>query len=110
MNTVTTNDQTTARSPLFVFADRLVDELAARDPLFATMAGVAGYDDQLPDFSVEHQHDDERMLGESLRVVEAIEPTDDVDRIAKAVIVERLSSDRALLRAGEVRRTFSVIS
>lgn len=108
-NHLVTDDLTRARSPLFDFADRLVDELAARDPLFATMAGVAGYDDQLPDFSVEHQADDERMLGESLLAVASIDPVDDVDRVAKAVIVERLSSDRALIATGEARRTFSVI-
>ncbi len=101
---------TALRSPLFAFADRLVDELAARDPLFATMAGVPGYDDRLPDFSLEHQRDDERLLEEFVTAVDTIEPLDDVDRIAKAVIVERLSSDRALLASGEVRRTFSVIS
>ncbi len=105
-----TDPTTPARSALFAFADRLVDELASRDPLFATMAGVAGYDDQLPDFSLEHQADDERMLRASLLAVDAIAPLDDVDRIAKAVIVERLSSDLALLASGETRRTFSVIS
>ena len=106
---MTLHEPAPARSPLFEFADRLVDELAARDPLFATNAGVPGFDDQLPDFSLAHRADDERFLGESLQALESFEPTDDVDRIAAAVIAERLSSDRALLASGEMRRTFSVI-
>ena len=105
-----TDQISTARSPLFAFADRLVDQLAARDPLFATEAGVAGYDDILPDYSLAKRADDERLLGDSLRALDAIASSDDVDRIAREVITERLSSDRALLASGEARRTFSVIS
>ena len=41
----------THRSAIFAFANTVVEEDAAFDPLFATGAGIAGYDDQLPDFS-----------------------------------------------------------
>ena len=97
-------------SAIFDFADRLVDQLAARDPLFATEVGMAEYADQLPDFSLAHQQEDERLLGEHLATVAQLDAVDDVDRVARDVIVERLSSERALLASGEWRRTFSVLN
>ena len=42
-----------ASSEVFAYADRLVAELAALDPIFATTAGVPGHDHELPDFSTD---------------------------------------------------------
>ena len=98
------------RSPIFDFADRLVDQLAARDPLFATELGLTEYADQLPDYSLAHQNEDERLLAEHLAALERLVPVDDVDRVARDVMVERLSSERDLLASGEWRRTFSVLN
>jgi hypothetical protein len=43
--------ETTPPSAVFAFADEVVDRLAKSDPLFATEAGIPGYERLLPDFS-----------------------------------------------------------
>ena len=97
-------------SPVFDFADRLVDQMAKNDPLFATDAGIAGYDHLLPDFSTEKMRSDEAETVENLRILATLPVEGDVDRIAKEVMRERLEVSLELMRHGEPIRTFSVIS
>jgi len=99
-----------ARSPLFEFAERLVQDHAAMDPMIATYYGIKGYDDLLPDFSAERWEADAAFSGASLDTVRAIEPTDDVDRVAKAVMQERLAIRGELEASGELARTIGVIN
>jgi uncharacterized protein (DUF885 family) len=99
-----------ARSALFEFADRLVQEHAALDPIIATHFGIKGYDDQLPEYSDDRWARDAAFSRSSLEAVRAITPTDDVDRIAKAVMEERLGSRGELEASGELARTFGVIN
>jgi uncharacterized protein (DUF885 family) len=99
----------TSRSPLFAFADRFVEQQAARDPILATGLGIAGHDHLLPEFTSERWQDDADFTEASLVTLRAIEPTDDVDRIAKAVMDERLSDAAELERAGEYARRFGTI-
>jgi uncharacterized protein (DUF885 family) len=101
---------TPARSPLFELADRLVEEHAALDPMLATMFGIKGYDDKLPEFSDERWERDADFSRASLAEVRGIDPTDDVDRAAKAVMEERLSIRGELEGSGEFARTIGVIS
>jgi len=99
-----------ARSAVFAFADRYVSDRAALDPIHATGIGIEGYDHLLPDFSMRRWERDAESSGDALRQLEGIEPTDDIDRIAKSVMVERLTATLALEQSGELARTFSVIS
>jgi uncharacterized protein (DUF885 family) len=99
-----------ARSELFAFADRLVEQLAARDPLLATSLGVEGYDHLLPSFSSSRWEEDADVTDASLAALRAIEPLDDVDRIAKSVMEERLSDASELERSGEYARRFGTIT
>jgi uncharacterized protein (DUF885 family) len=97
------------QSAIFAFADEIVDQLAASDPLFATEAGIPGYDHLLPDFSVEKQRRDQEQVVRNLQHLETLDTHSDVDRIAAAVIRERLSATLALEENDEWRRTFSVL-
>jgi uncharacterized protein (DUF885 family) len=100
---------TQARSALFAFSDRFVEEYAGRDPMLATSLGVPGYDHLLPEFTSERFQEDADFTEASLATLRAIEPTDDVDRIAKAVMDERLSDTAELERSGEYARRFGTI-
>ncbi|HEY5437924.1 MAG TPA: DUF885 family protein, partial [Acidimicrobiales bacterium] len=102
--------QSTTQSPIFLFANDLIDRLAESNPLLATELGVPGYERLLPDFSVAQQRRDQERTIADLYTLETIDALSDIDRIAKEVIRERLAVDLALLEADEPRRTFSVLS
>jgi uncharacterized protein (DUF885 family) len=97
------------RSPLFAFAHELVERTVALSPMDATYLGIDGYDDRLDDFSLEGEEARAALVGRALVELAEIEPLDDLDRIGKAVMEERLSSRLGLLEGGEQRRTFSVL-
>ncbi|MGB8196481.1 MAG: DUF885 domain-containing protein [Acidimicrobiales bacterium] len=99
----------TPQSAIFAFADEIVNQLAESDPLFATEAGIPGYDHLLPDFSVAKQRRDQEQTVHNLQHLETLDAHSDVDRIAAAVIRERLSATLALEENDEWRRTFSVL-
>jgi uncharacterized protein (DUF885 family) len=99
----------THRSAIFAFANAIVEQDAAFDPLFATGAGIPGYDDQLPDFSPDRGSEEIDLVRGHLTALSSLEPIDDVDRIALAVLKERLTSRLGLLESGESARVFSVI-
>lgn len=101
---------TPAASAVFAFADELIDRLAESNPLFATEAGIPGYERLLPDFSVAKQRHDQQQTIRDLQTLETLDAHSDIDRIAKEVIRERLSVQLALLEADEERRTFSVLN
>ncbi|HEY5091771.1 MAG TPA: DUF885 domain-containing protein [Acidimicrobiales bacterium] len=101
---------TTSPSAVFAFADEVVDRLAKSDPLFATEAGIPGYERLLPDFSAAQQRRDQAETLRDLQALELLDSVSDVDRIAKEVLRERLSVRLALLEADEYRRTFSVLN
>jgi uncharacterized protein (DUF885 family) len=97
-------------SAIFAFASEIVDRLAESDPLFATESGIPGYDHLLPDFSVAKQRRDQAQTIRDLQTLETLDAHSDIDRIAAAVISERLTVRLALDEADEERRTFSVLN
>ena len=99
----------TSQSPIFAYADQVVENLAKRDPVFATEVGIAGHDHLLPDYSTEQQRRNQEQIESELRGLEDLEATTDVDRIAKEVMRERLTVQLQLMSSGETRRTFSVL-
>ena len=98
------------RSAMFAFADRYVDEEAARDPIFATQIGMTDYDERLTDFSMDGARESLEATRAALAHVDAIVPTDGVDRLAAAVMVERLEARRGLEEGFESYTTISEIN
>jgi hypothetical protein len=98
-----------ARSPLFAFADQYVNERAVLDPIFGTEIGVHEVDHLLPDFSSGQAHRNVAHTQTALEQLGELEPGDDLDRVAKAVMVERLEVRLDLERSGEDRRNWGVI-
>ncbi len=100
----------TFRSEIFAFANEVVERDAALDPIFATEAGVEGYDDRLPDFSPEGVAARDAATAEMLAHLDSLTPGDDIDRIALEVLRERLGTRHELAQLRETGRLFSVLT
>lgn len=98
------------QSEMFDFANRYVEEEAARDPLFATYIGVAGYDDRINDFSMDGARESLEAARGGLSGLDEIAVVDDADAVAHAVMTERLAAMRELLEGFEIVTTVSVIN
>ncbi len=99
-----------AASGVFALADEYVAALAVLDPVLGTQLGVAGSDHALPDYSpagLERRADLARSTLERLAV---LEPATDDDRVAAAVMTERLGTALALHEAGEGLRDLNVLA
>jgi uncharacterized protein (DUF885 family) len=101
---------TTHRSAVFAFANDVVEHDAASDPIFATGAGVTSYDHLLPDFSPERTVRDIEATKDFLSQLSTLEASDDVDRVALAVLRERLDARLGLLESGESSCIFGVLT
>jgi uncharacterized protein (DUF885 family) len=100
----------THRSDIFCFANDVVERDAAIDPIFATSSGISEYDHLLPDFSPERTIADTAIAKDFLEELATLSPIDDIDRVAFAVLEERLNARLGLLESGETARVFSVLS
>jgi uncharacterized protein (DUF885 family) len=86
---------------IYDIAHAFVDELAALDPVAATMMGVPGHDDRLSDYSP-GGYDRLADLRRRYRgLLEAADPENDRDRIARDAMLENFALRDALDAAGE---------
>ncbi|TWH04991.1 uncharacterized protein (DUF885 family) [Nocardioides sp. J9] len=90
--------------------DQFVEDIAALDPLTATFSGIAGHDGELPDLSPDGYAAREELHRRALAEVEAIEPVDEREQVAKDAFLERVGLIVARADAGVERSEFSVIS
>jgi len=81
-------------------ADAYIDELAALNPMEATFMGVAGHDDRLPDLSPEGVAAEADLARRTLASLAAAAPEDDRERVAAAVMTERLGLQVERYEAG----------
>lgn len=103
-------NQPTHRSAVFAFANDVVEHDAEADPIFATGAGITEYDHLLPDFSPERVERDVAAVEGFLAELATLKAIDEIDRVALAVLEERLNSRLGLLTSGESVRIFGVLS
>ncbi|MER6759459.1 MULTISPECIES: DUF885 domain-containing protein [Amycolatopsis] len=89
--------------------DRYVDDYVAVDPVAATMLGVAGYDDQLTDYSPAGHDARADLARRALAAVTAAEPADAGERVAKAVFSERIGLELEIHDAGLDAASLNVI-
>lgn len=97
------------RSPIFEISDRYISELAAVSPITATFLGIPGYDDKLDDFSLAGSEKRADLIRKTLQELSSLGPRDDIDRIAKEVMVERLTSELSLHDSNESEILWNVI-
>lgn len=98
-----------SRSPIFALADDYIERTSRLSPMSATKRGLDAYDDRLDDFSFHAEEEERRLVRSTIDELETLEPADDIDRLGRTVMVERLSSSLSLIELGERRRTFSAL-
>ena len=96
-------------SPAFMLADRLVEQMAAQSPITATYMGVAGHDHRLDDYGPQEAERKQQRLVEQLAEVRSVPVLSDDDRVAVAIMVERLEADLEWHRTGEHLRDINVL-
>ncbi|WP_234787024.1 DUF885 family protein, partial [Mycolicibacterium fortuitum] len=73
-------------------AERYLDTYARLDPCAATELGITGHDDEVTDYSPEGVTARAEAARATLRELDGIEPTDDVDVVTVAALRERLGA------------------
>jgi len=101
---------TTHRSEIFAISDEYIDTLGRMSPMNATTLGIPGYEHLLNDFSMAAETKVADYRREVLNRVKSMEPIDDIDRIAKEVLVERLDSFLQLFDSKESFITYGPIA
>ncbi len=99
-----------SRSAIFDISDEFIQKSAQLSPILASNLGIAGFDGQLDDYSFAHAERTAEYLKDVLARLAILEPQDDIDRIAKFVLAERIESKLELHESLEKYATFSVIS
>jgi len=89
-----------AAASVAAIADRYIEELAALDPVSATFLGIPGHDHELSDLSPAGVEATEALLRRTLVDLAASSPFDDRERIARAVMQERLGLELERHEAG----------
>jgi uncharacterized protein (DUF885 family) len=101
---------TNHRSPIFQLSDEYITESAILSPIGATFLGIKGYDGQLDDFSLVGSEKTAELVRGTLEKLATMMPQDEIDRISKAVMEERLTSGLALHDSREQQRLWGVIA
>ena len=86
----------TYRSEIFELSDIFIDEAAALSPMSCTYLGKDVDQDKLDDFSIAGMAKMAQLTRETLAKLQALVPIDEIDRIAKTVMEERLNSSLEL--------------
>ncbi|MDP1851541.1 MAG: DUF885 domain-containing protein [Candidatus Planktophila sp.] len=86
----------TYRSEIFEISDVFIDEAAALSPMDCTYLGNGVNQDKLDDFSIAGAEAIANLTRQTLKKLAAMQPIDEIDRIAKTVMTERLESQLAL--------------
>jgi uncharacterized protein (DUF885 family) len=90
-------------------ANRYVDEWAPLSPSGATYVGISGYDDQLDDLSPDGFAAQADLARRSLAELDAIDPIDERERVAKEAMQERIGLELARYDAGDTNSEVNVI-
>lgn len=101
---------TNHRSPIFELSDTYITESAALSPISSTYLGNSELDDQLDDFSLHGMEVSAELVRKTLKALAPLQPIDEIDRIAKAVMQERLESGLALHDSQESALLWNVLT
>lgn len=90
-------------------SDQFVEDYCQLDPIEATFLGLPGHDDRLPDLSPAGYDAREQLVRDAVAAVEATEPVDEREHVAKDAFLERNRLALELADAGLERCRLSVI-
>jgi uncharacterized protein (DUF885 family) len=91
-------------------ANRYVDEWARLEPIGATFVGIPGHDHRLTDLSPEGYAALADLDRRTLAALDATEPDDERELVAKEAMQERIGLSLALYDAGDVTSDVNVIA
>ena len=101
---------TTHRSPIFALSDSYVEKSARLSPMASTYLGITDLNDQLDDFSIAGRAVEADLTRATLAELDKLEPIDEIDRVAKSVMQERLTSSLQLHDSFESHINFNVLT
>ena len=101
---------TTHRSPIFALSDSYVEKSARLSPMASTYLGITDLNDQLDDFSIAGRAVEADLTRATLAELNKLEPIDEIDRVAKSVMQERLTSSLQLHDSFESHINFNVLT
>ena len=101
---------TTHRSPIFALSDSYVEKSARLSPMASTYLGITDLNDQLDDFSIAGRAIEADLTRATLAELNKLEPIDEIDRVAKSVMQERLTSSLQLHDSFESHINFNVLT
>ena len=101
---------TTYRSEIFAISDEYIDTLGRMSPIEATSLGIPGYDHLLDDFSIAAETKAADYRRDVLMRIKAMAPIDEIDRIAKEVLIERVEASLKLFDSKESFITYGPIT
>src|ERR1700722_16701717 len=96
-------------TPIYELCDAYVERLAELDPVSATARGSLGHDDKMTDYSPEGISARTELDRTTLTELGGLKAENDRDRIAAALLSERLRASLALDDAGETMRALRII-
>lgn len=97
------------KSAVFELSDKYISGLANLSPISATYLGISGSDHELDDFSLTGEQKKYFFMMKTLEQLAMLPAHDEIDRIAKAVMEERLTSEIALHESNESQVLWNVI-
>jgi uncharacterized protein (DUF885 family) len=97
-------------TPVHRLCDSYVDDYVRLDPTMATVLGIPGHDDRLPDLSPDGHAERAELAANALRAMAELEPADQRERDANAVFAERLGIAREVYDAGLVVGSLNVVA
>jgi uncharacterized protein (DUF885 family) len=100
----------TYRSEIFELSDSYIDQSAAMSPMSCTYLGKDMNQDKLDDLSIAGMAKAATLTRQVLKKLQALTPIDEIDRIAKTVMEERLSSSLALHDSQEEHVLWNVLT
>jgi uncharacterized protein (DUF885 family) len=101
---------TTHRSPIFALSDSYVEKSSRLSPMASTYLGITDLNDQLDDFSIAGRAVEADLTRATLAELNKLEPIDEIDRVAKSVMQERLTSSLQLHDSFESHINFNVLT
>jgi len=99
----------TFRSPIFELGDTYTTEGEKLSPIALTFLGKNDLDDQLDDFSLAGSVKKLEHIRSGLERLSKLEPIDEIDRIARDVMQERLSTQLLLAEAHDPQNRWAVL-
>jgi uncharacterized protein (DUF885 family) len=90
-------------------AEQYVVDIAAADPILATFSGIAGHEDQLPDYTPDGYAARADVLRRARADMAGATPSDDREEVARSSFLERADTTLALADAHQPESVVSVV-